>query len=59
MANIHGELKGIIFAQGFERTTDIDIGPDDYIYILSLYVGGGSNCNTKFPDIAESREKNQ
>jgi hypothetical protein len=42
VANSHDEL-GIIFAQGFEGITEIEIGPEGYIYILSLYVSGG-NC---------------
>jgi hypothetical protein len=42
VANSHDEL-GIIFAQGFEGSTEIEIGPDGYIYILSLYISG-SNC---------------
>jgi len=42
VANSH-DKHGIIFAQGFEGITEIEIGPDGYIYILSLCVSGG-NC---------------
>jgi glucose/arabinose dehydrogenase len=30
----------IIFGQGFGAITDIEIGPDGYLYVLSLYQGG-------------------
>ena len=56
VANSHDELKETILARGFGGITEMDIGPDDYICILPLYVDGG-NCNAKFPDIAESRDK--
>jgi glucose/arabinose dehydrogenase len=49
VADSFDELEEIIFAQGFGGITDLEIGPDGYIYILSLYVGGG-NCDPKFPD---------
>ena len=31
------ELQDVIFGQGFGRITDIDMGPDGYLYILSNY----------------------
>ena len=37
------ELKQNIFGQGFGGITDIEVGPDGYLYILSLYKGG-DNC---------------
>ena len=49
VANSYDELKERIFARGFGGITDIEVGPDGYIYILSLYVGGG-NCDPKFPN---------
>jgi aldose sugar dehydrogenase len=37
MANNRDELKDVIFGQGFGAVVDIDVGPDGYLYILSLY----------------------
>jgi glucose/arabinose dehydrogenase len=50
VANSNGELQGIIFGQGFGGITDIDIGPDGYLYILSLH-SGGDDCNYLFPNV--------
>jgi len=33
------ELAGVIFGKGFGLTTDIQVGPDGYLYVLS-YTGG-------------------
>jgi len=30
-----GEMKDVIFANGFGRITDLEIGPDGYMYVLS------------------------
>ncbi len=35
IANSQEELQDIIFGQGFDRITDIEVGPDGYIYIVS------------------------
>jgi glucose/arabinose dehydrogenase len=35
IANSEEELQDIIFGRGFERITDIEVGPDGYIYIVS------------------------
>jgi len=35
IANNTGELKELIFAKGFGKVTDIEIGPDGYLYVLS------------------------
>ena len=35
IAENHNELNEIIFGQGFDRITDLDVGPDGYLYILS------------------------
>ena len=43
VANTPEELKGIIFAHGFGGITDVAVGPDGYLYVLSLYEGG-NNC---------------
>jgi aldose sugar dehydrogenase len=35
IANSQDELQDIIFGEGFEKITDIEVGPDGYIYIVS------------------------
>lgn len=42
-ANNINDLKGAIFAHGFGGITDMQVGPDGYLYVLSLYQGG-NNC---------------
>jgi glucose/arabinose dehydrogenase len=37
VANTYEELDPVIFAQGFRGITDIDVGPDGYLYFLSYY----------------------
>ena len=37
------ELKQNIFGLGFGGVTDVEVGPDGYLYILSLFKGG-DNC---------------
>jgi glucose/arabinose dehydrogenase len=37
MANNKDELEDVIFGQGFGAILDIEVGPDGYLYILSLY----------------------
>ena len=39
------ELEGVIFGQGFGGITDLEVGPDGYLYVLSLHQGG-SNCSS-------------
>jgi glucose/arabinose dehydrogenase len=46
MADNSDELQDVIFSQGFGGITDIEIGPDGYIYVLSLAEGGGNDCDT-------------
>jgi aldose sugar dehydrogenase len=36
VANADGENEGIIFGQGFGAITDIEVGPDDYLYIVGI-----------------------
>jgi glucose/arabinose dehydrogenase len=48
IANEKGELKDIIFARGFGGITDIKVGSDGYLYILSLQEGG-NNCSKAKP----------
>ena len=43
MADTKEELNKIIFAQGFGGITDLQIGPDGYLYVLSVH-NGGANC---------------
>jgi aldose sugar dehydrogenase len=40
LANNAKELGKVTFARGFGGITDMKIGPDGYLYILSLYEGG-------------------
>jgi hypothetical protein len=35
IANDNEELKDLIFAKGFGKVTDMEIGPDGYLYVLS------------------------
>ena len=41
VANNYDELGPVIFAQGFRGITDIDVGPDGYLYFLSYYSDPG------------------
>jgi len=40
VANSKNETRGIAFAEGFGGITDMKVGLDGYLYILSLYAGG-------------------
>jgi aldose sugar dehydrogenase len=40
VADNNDEPKEIIFGKGFGGITDIQVGPDGYLYVLSLYQGG-------------------
>jgi len=35
IADNMGELEGIVFGQGLGRITDLVVGPDGYLYILT------------------------
>lgn len=37
------ELRGVIFGENFGGITDLKVGPDGHLYVLSLYQGG-DNC---------------
>lgn len=50
LANNKDELKQVIFGHGFGAITDIEVGPDGYLYIMSLKQGG-PNCDVKHPEI--------
>jgi aldose sugar dehydrogenase len=41
-------VQSIIFGHGFGGITDVQVGPDGYLYILSLYEGG-DNCDPIHP----------
>jgi aldose sugar dehydrogenase len=45
IADSASELQkgGILFGQGFGGITDLQVGPDGFLYVLSLS-GGGGNC---------------
>ena len=43
VADSINDLKGVVFAYGFGGITDMQISPDGYLYVLSLYEGG-NNC---------------
>jgi glucose/arabinose dehydrogenase len=51
LADSADELKEVIFGYGFGGITDIKIGPEGYLYILSLDKGG-SECKPQYPDRA-------
>jgi len=50
LANNKDELKQVIVGHGFGAITDIEVGPDGYLYIMSLKQGG-PNCDIKHPEI--------
>ena len=49
VANNTAELEKIILGKGFGGITDLEVGPDGYLYVLALYFGG-RNCDPNFPD---------
>jgi aldose sugar dehydrogenase len=51
LADNADELKEVIFGYGFGGITDIKIGLEGYLYILSLDEGG-SECKPQYPDRA-------
>jgi glucose/arabinose dehydrogenase len=38
VANSKDELQNIIFGQGFDGITDIEVGPDGYLYVVSIHL---------------------
>jgi glucose/arabinose dehydrogenase len=40
VADTAEEIQGVLFGEGFGRITDMQIGPDGYLYVLSLRGGG-------------------
>ena len=45
IANNLEETRNVIFGEGFGGITDLEVGPDGYLYVLSLYQGG-NDCDT-------------
>ena len=45
MADNPDEFKDLIFGEGFGGVTDLEVGPDGYLYVVSL-LQGGDNCRT-------------
>jgi len=41
-------IQSILFGHGFGGITDVQVGPDGYLYVLSLYAGG-DNCDPVHP----------
>jgi aldose sugar dehydrogenase len=39
IANSMRELDSVILGQGFNRITDIEVGPDGFLYVLSFEDG--------------------
>jgi hypothetical protein len=40
VSNVKNKTQAITFAKGFGGITDMKVGSDGYLYILSLYAGG-------------------
>jgi hypothetical protein len=49
VASNSSDLEKVIFGRGFGGITDIEVGPDGYLYVLALNTGG-SNCIPKYPN---------
>jgi len=43
VVNSENETRNVIFAKGFGGITDMTLGPDGYLYVLSLFQSG-ANC---------------
>jgi glucose/arabinose dehydrogenase len=52
IANNVGELENIILGKGFGGILDLEVGPDGYLYVLSIEKGqGGYNCRPQSPNM--------
>jgi aldose sugar dehydrogenase len=49
VANNTSELEKVIFGKGFGGITDLEVGPDGYLYVLAVYFGG-RNCDPNLPN---------
>ena len=47
IADDNQELQNVTFARGLGRVTDIEVGPDGYMYVLSNYMHKGSNIQDR------------
>lgn len=47
LANTYEELENVIFGEGFGGITDLEVGPDGYIYVLAVNFGGG-DCDPDY-----------
>ena len=45
MANSSKDLQNLIFGKGFGSITDIEVGPDGFLYVVSL----NHNIGTPYP----------
>jgi aldose sugar dehydrogenase len=50
IAYSNNELQKVIFGHGFGGISDIKVGPDGYLYILS-HNAGGDDCTPVFPNV--------
>jgi aldose sugar dehydrogenase len=48
IADTKDELKTSLFGQGFGAITDLEVGPDGYLYVLSLFQSG-NDCAVEIP----------
>jgi len=61
IADNQSELKNIVFAEGFGGITDVEVGPDGYLYVLALgqtNPQGEIKCGTEIPS-PECRNYNE
>ena len=49
VADVQVEAKSNLFGKGFIAITDIEVGPDGYLYVLSLD-RSGHDCDPKSPN---------
>jgi aldose sugar dehydrogenase len=52
VVNAKNETQSAIFANGFGAIMDMEIGPDGYLYVLSLYQGGADCDPIRHPNQA-------
>jgi aldose sugar dehydrogenase len=50
VANTNNETQSVIFARGFGGITDMELGNDGYLYVLSLYQSGADCDPLRHPD---------
>ncbi len=50
VVNTKNETQGAIIANGFGAIMDMEIGPDGYLYVLSLYQGGDDCDPVRHPN---------